>query len=101
MPISYSRVIEYLDAIDAKAHRKATNAPHGRFWRPGPNGLPLTRDQFVNGILPGVTCNGAAIPLVDQINPAQSSFFVALIVKNPDGGFCAKGQMPKAQGAVT
>jgi hypothetical protein len=92
MPISYSRVIAYLDAIADKGVNDTANAPHDRFW------TGMTRDQFVTGTVPNVSCHGASIPILDQTNPANSPFFLVL---KDQASFCNKPRMPKGGPFIT
>lgn len=92
MPISYSRVIAYLDAIADRGVNDTANAPHARFW------TGMTREQFVTGTVPNVHCHGADIPIVDQANAASSSFF--LVLRDP-ASFCNKPRMPKSGPFIT
>jgi hypothetical protein len=92
MPISYGRLIAYLDAIADKGINDTANAPHDRFWK------GMTRDQFVNGSVPEVHCHGADIPIVDHGDPTSSAFF--LVLKDP-ASFCNKPRMPKGGPLIT
>ncbi|WP_026603637.1 hypothetical protein [Methylomonas sp. 11b] len=92
MPITYSRVIAYLDAIADKGINKTEDAPHDRFWK------DLSREQFVNGTVPNVHCHGADIPIIDHENPANSSFFLVL---KANAAFCNKAQMPRGGPWIT
>ena len=97
MPISYTKVIAYLDAVADKGLLDVANSPHGRFW------TGMTHDQFVKGVVPNVLCKGQPIPIIDQSDlahdsAANSSFLVALINTT---GFCKKKQMPKTGPFIT
>ena len=87
MPISYNRVIEYLSAIAAKGSRDVEDSPHGNFW------ANLSYEDFIALSVPGVTCQGNPIPLIDRsdlpTSAANSPLY--LILTN---SYCSKGKMP-------
>ncbi|GAA3086765.1 hypothetical protein GCM10010520_36540 [Rhizobium viscosum] len=85
MTISYARLQEYLSLIGPRAG----NAPHGEFW-------DVDRNIFIGMNIPGVGCNGAAIPAVDAANPAASGFLEIL-----KAGLCENPQMPRFAKKVT
>jgi hypothetical protein len=87
--MTFARVQAYLDAIANNANLSVDNAPHGPFWR-------VSYQQFVQGVVPGVKCDGQNIPLIDSGAPLQSAFRVILA-----GDFCNKGQMPDGGPFVT
>jgi hypothetical protein len=95
--VTYANIIAYLDAIAADATLDIGGSPHGIFWRDG-NGVALTYNAFKSGNVPQVTCNGNAIPIMDQNTPLQSPFFVIL---TSAAGFCNKPQMPKTGPFIT
>lgn len=100
MPITFSRVIEYLDAIADKGAKNASNATHGRFW------TGMTRDVFVDptkgGIVPAIHCKGVNIPILDLTNLPTSAANSALYMALTNGlGFCNKGQMPLGGPVIT
>lgn len=93
--IAYETIIKYMDAIDLKGHRKAVNAPHGRFWKDTQgNNLPLA--TFKSLTIPGVNCNGAPVPAFNPTQPDQSPLYLILI-----GPWCNKVQMPKLGPHIT
>lgn len=57
--IVYADIQAYLDAIANKAVNDIGNSPHDRFWN-------VTYDEFINGTVPHVKCNGQPIPLINQ-----------------------------------
>ncbi|MBZ9772256.1 hypothetical protein [Mesorhizobium sp. CO1-1-8] len=87
MPISFTRLQEYLNKIGPTAG----NAPHGKFW----NG---SYQDFVSGNVPGVDCEGAQIPIVNTADFEASAFLT--ILESADG-FCDKPQMPAFGRKVT
>jgi hypothetical protein len=87
--MTYAKVQAYLDAIANKANLSVDDAPHGAFWR-------VSYQQFVAGIVPGVQCKGADIPLINTGTPLDTAFRVILA-----GDFCNKGQMPDGGPFVT
>lgn len=83
----------YIDGILTQNNESSgvAGAPHLNFWD------TLTRDQFVNGTVPGVTWGPSPpYPIVDLNNPLNSNLVLALqgqgpLFNNTNGPF---GQMP-------
>ena len=95
--ITFHDIQMYLDAIADNANLSVDNnpsCPHERFWS-------VKYVDFVNGVISNVKsnppipipCMGQPIPIINQADPINSSFF--LILK---GGFCNKRQMPAGGG---
>ena len=82
--ISFSQVQAYLDAIAKKANNEVDDSPHERFWN-------VDYTSFVDGNVPGVRCDGNAVPIIDKAKPINSAFYV--ILTDP-AGWCRKRQMP-------
>jgi hypothetical protein len=89
--IYFPTVKAYLDAIAAQANNDISNSPHQSFW-------DVSYNDFINGNIPHVLCNGQPIPIVNKANPLQSSFY--LIITSA-AGFCGKRQMPGGGPFVT
>jgi hypothetical protein len=87
VPISFERLVEYLDILGVNAF----TAPHGQFWN-------VSEDTFRIGTVPGVKCNGSDIPIVSSHSPEESAFMV--ILRDPNG-FCGKRQMPAGDSKAT
>jgi hypothetical protein len=87
--MTFARVQAYLDAIANKANLSIDGSPHGTFWK-------VSYQQFVQGLVPGVKCNGQDIPLINAASPLQTAFRLIL-----GGDFCKKGQMPDGGPFVT
>lgn len=83
MPISFSQLQAYLDAIAVKANLDVGNSRHGVFWR-------VPHADFVGGYIPNKLCNGQPIPIIDNQQPENSAFFVIL-----KSTFCSMPKMPK------
>jgi hypothetical protein len=83
--ILFPTVQAYLNAVADKAANGIDDSPHVRFWN-------IPYDQFINGIVPDVKCNGSPVPIIDKTAPLNSPFFVILTNAN---GWCRKRQMPE------
>jgi hypothetical protein len=92
MPVPFTRIKAYLDAIAANATFNVSGSPHDKFW-------DVTRDEFVAMNVPGVMCTTAGqahpIPVVVVGNSAQSAILQILIA---DRAVCRKRQMPGGGG---
>jgi hypothetical protein len=90
--VNFTDIQAYLEAIanNPQDVRDVDNASHGRFWR-------VSHAQFLAGMIPHQTCNGAPISIVDA-DPGKCSFYQALIGRS---GFCLRGQMPKMGPFIT
>jgi len=89
--IKYAQIQSYLDAIAAKANLDVEDSNHKSFWK-------VSYNDFVNGVVPGITCQGNPIPLIDKQDPGNSAFYLVL---TGDKKFCSKPQMPKTGPFVT
>lgn len=87
MPISYQRLVEYLDILGVNAF----TAPHGKFWN-------VSEGDFRSMSIPGVRCEGAEIPIVSVSSPENSAFLE--ILRNTSG-FCGNRQMPAGDPKAT
>jgi hypothetical protein len=89
MAITFLRLKEYLDKIDAQGNLSAGGSTHGFFWQ-------IDYDSFITGTVPTKLCEGKPVPLIDPTNKLDSAFFQIL-----QGGWCEKPQMPKTGPFVT
>ena len=83
MAITFKRVKDYLNAIEANGNVPAANAPHGVWWN-------IDYPSFVNGVVPTKICNGAPVPILNHGNLTQSAFFLIL-----QHGWCGAPPMPQ------
>lgn len=90
MPITFSRLQEYLDLIVQKEGGNVSGAPHLRFW--------VDHNTLTTQPLPRPKCQGQSIfpiKFLDaertKVDADNSPLF--LILTDP-GGFCQKEQMP-------
>jgi hypothetical protein len=81
--IGFLTVQAYLDAL-ADLNGALNDSPHKAFWK-------VSYDAFIAGKVPGVLCQGAAVPIINKDAPEQSPFY--LILTDPSG-WCGKRQMP-------
>ena len=81
--IGFKDVQAYLDGI-AVANGSILSSPHKMFWR-------VTYEAFISGNVPGVQCQGAAVPIINTGAPEQSPFFLIMI---DPAGWCGWPQMP-------
>jgi hypothetical protein len=92
MPIKYSDIIAYLDAIAANARGDVGSAPHGYWWHVNQDNSqpPLAYKDFITG-----TVSGIGVPIIgtdaNRSNPLQSLFY--LLLSTP-GGTQGYNQMP-------
>ncbi len=92
MPTQIKFVIQaYLNAIAGKAQLDAEDSDHGTFWK-------VSYNDFKNGVVPGIKCQGNPIPLIDKQDPGNSAFYLVL---TGDKKYCSKPQMPKTGPYVT
>jgi hypothetical protein len=106
MPITYSDVTLYLDAIADNANGLMSESPHQYWWHQNPaaeSSPYLSYKEFVTGTVNGVRDNqGNPIPIIGtdskQTNPLQSTFYILLTTSGGNGTF---PQMPKGGPFVT
>jgi hypothetical protein len=90
MPISFTRVQEYLDLIVSKAGGNISGSPHKRFWSSYTNltQQPLPRPQCQGAPIFPIKYKDAAKTMVD----ADGSPLYLILTQS--AGFCGKEQMP-------
>lgn len=81
--IGFLTVQAYLDGV-AALNGAIASSPHKAFWK-------AKYEDFIAGNVPGVKCQGAAVPIIKKGAPEQSPFFLIMTDAN---GWCGKRQMP-------
>lgn len=86
--IGFSKVQAYLTGF---ANLGAIGgSPHKKFWLFKPDGhTPITYNDFVNGVVPGVKYKGSDIPIIWKEFPILSPLYLILA----ESGFANKPQM--------
>ncbi len=93
MPITFTKLQQYLDAVAGNATLDPANAPHGVFWH-------VALDTFKTMNVPNVLCGGQALPLLKVGDGANSALYAVLISdKSPIA--CQKKQMPDGGPLIT
>ena len=97
MPITFTRLQEYLDLIVQKEGGNLGTAPHRRFWS--------THQSLTERPLPRPKCQGQDIfpvTFLDQTRTQVDADNSPLYVILTDGnGFCQRGQMPPGGPFIT
>jgi len=90
VPITFTRLTDYLEAVADHGNLDASDSGHGRFWK-------TDYPSFINGVVPSKKCNGAPVPIIQKPDMVNSAFFQILQAK-----FCTNmPQMPKTGPFVT
>ncbi len=90
--VTYETILKYLDAIDLKGNKSASNAPHDVFWKDSQgNNLPLATFKGLSIAVP----NGP-VKIFDAGQPDQSPLYLILL-----GPWNGRPQMPKTGPFIT